>query len=241
MKLKTKIILTLTAVCLTILIALGAGLKEDNSKIVSYTVYTRKANIEFYWKDEKDEPFKSIRSLNSYVKKSGKKLKFAMNGGMYKSDYSPLGLFIQNGKTITPLNTRNAEGNFYMKPNGVFLIKENNEANIVETSQLRSFKNIRFATQSGPMLVINGAIHTAFKENSTNLYIRNGVGILADGKTVFAISKEPLNFYEFAQFFKKLGCKNALYLDGFVSRMYCPQENMHQTDGDFGVIIAERE
>lgn len=98
--------------------------------------------------------------------------------------------------------------------------------------------NIDFATQSGPMLVIDGKIHPAFKEGSTNLNVRNGVGILPDGTIIFALSKTEINFYDFAKYFQDLGCKNALYLDGFVSRMYLPEKKWIQTDGSFGVMIG---
>ena len=43
---------------------------------------------------------------------------------------------------------------------------------------------------------------------------------------IFAMLKKEMNFYEFAEYFKKLGCKNALYLDGFVSRTYLPEKNI---------------
>ena len=88
------------------------------------------------------------------------------------------------------------------------------------------------------MLLIDGEINTAFKQGSTNLNIRNGVGILPDGKVLFAISNTGVNFYDFAEYFKKAGCKNALYLDGFVSRLYLPSKKVTQTDGNFGVMIG---
>ena len=88
------------------------------------------------------------------------------------------------------------------------------------------------------MLLINGQIHPAFKKGSSNLNIRNGVGILPNNKVIFAMSKQEVNFYDFAQYFKNLGCKNALYLDGFVSRTYLPGKNWEQLDGNFGVIIG---
>jgi len=88
------------------------------------------------------------------------------------------------------------------------------------------------------MLVIDGQIHSAFKEGSTNLNIRNGVGILPNNKMIFAMSKKEVNFYDFANYFKNLGCKNALYLDGLISRTYLPAQNWTQTDGNFGVLIG---
>ena len=88
------------------------------------------------------------------------------------------------------------------------------------------------------MLLVDGEIHPAFHKSSANLNIRNGVGVLPNNKVVFAMSKEPISFYEFANYFKSLGCRNALYLDGLVSRTYLPEKNWVQTDGDFGVIIG---
>ena len=86
--------------------------------------------------------------------------------------------------------------------------------------------------------MIDGKIHSSFVEGSENTNIRNGIGILPNGKVVMAMSREKINFYDFASYFKKLGCKNALYLDGLVSRTYCPSQNWLQTDGNFGVIIG---
>jgi uncharacterized protein YigE (DUF2233 family) len=88
------------------------------------------------------------------------------------------------------------------------------------------------------MLVINGQIHPAFKQGSPNKNIRNGVGVLPDGTILFVLSKQAVNFYDLANYFKKLGCNNALYLDGFVSRAYLPDKNWLQLDGEFGVIFG---
>jgi uncharacterized protein YigE (DUF2233 family) len=55
------------------------------------------------------------------------------------------------------------------------------------------------------------------------------------------MSKKEVNLYEFAKYFKDAGCKNALYLDGFVSRTYLPEKDWIQIDGNFGVIIGVTE
>jgi len=36
-------------------------------------------------------------------------------------------------------------------------------------------------------------------------------------------------------------CRNALYLDGAISEMYCPVKGLNQTYGKFGVIIGVTE
>lgn len=205
---------------------------------VPYTVDVKNQDLRLYWKDGKGTILGSIAHLRTYVATQNRVLQFAMNGGMYMVNRAPLGLFIQDGKTITKLNTASADGNFYLKPNGVFYITDGKQAQVCTTLDFKDDGHIRFATQSGPMLLIDGGIHPKFKQGSSNLHIRNGVGILPDGKVLFAISKIPVNFYDFALYFKEAGCKNALYLDGAVSRMYLPEKNWLQTDGDFGVIIG---
>ncbi len=96
-----------------------------------------------------------------------------------------------------------------VEPNGVFYIATGNQAAVCTHRTLLS-EDVKFATQSGPMLLINGAVHPAFKKGSANLNIRNGVGILPDGRVLFAMSKETVNFYDFAQLFLGMGCRNAL-------------------------------
>ena len=148
------------------------------------------------------------------------------------------GFLSKTKKTLAVIDTADGNGNFYLKPNGVFYVTTDNISFVCKTINFLDNGSIKYATQSGPMLVIDGQIHPAFKDGSTNLNIRNGVGILPDNKVVFAMSKKEINFYDFAKYFQSLGCKNALYLDGFVSRAYLPEKKWAQTDGNFGVIIG---
>ncbi len=212
-------------------------LSTDNN-FLTYTTNPKQQEIKLYYKNDTNINFSSIQNLKSWLEKKNQKLIFAMNGGMYKADHSPQGLYIENNILLSPIDTSGGNGNFYLRPNGIFYITENNEAIICNTTNFPGVKNIKYATQSGPMLVIDGQIHPAFQSSSTNLNVRNGVGILPGGKVVFAMSVKPVNFYDFAMYFKTLGCKNALYLDGLVSRTFLPAQNWIQTDGDFGVMIG---
>lgn len=236
---KSKLLFILASILIAIsLAAFTIQLNTDNDTIISCTVDPAKQDIQLYWKNDKGVILKSIQNLKTFVESKNNRLVFAANAGMYKEDNSPLGLFIQNGKTLAPLNTRNASGNFYMKPNGIFYITTDNRAAVCETKDFANTATIKYATQSGPMLLSNGQIHSAFVKGSTNLNIRNGVGILPNNNIVFAMSKKEINFYDFAAYFQKLGCKNALYLDGFVSRTYLPEKYWLQEDGNFGVMIG---
>lgn len=237
----------ITFVILLIIATISVGFYQfgkpsnEDDRFVSYIVNPKKQNLEFFWKNEKDEHFKNAENLISWLKSKNKKLLFSTNGGMYKKDNSPQGLYVENTITKSDIDTSNGNGNFYLKPNGVFYLTTDKNPIICKTEDFVNNGMIKFATQSGPMLVIDGEIHTAFKKNSTNLNIRNGVGILPNNQIVFAISKKEINFYDFAEYFKNLGCKNALYLDGFISRTYLPEKNWKQIDGDFGVIIGVTE
>lgn len=239
MKGKGKIIVVSLLLLLTTgLIAFKTAQKSIDNQILAFVVDTKTQDLQLYWKNEKGETLKSIQNLKNYVERKNLTLTFAMNGGMFKKDFSPQGLFIQNKQTLAVLDTVEGNGNFYLRPNGVFYITNENNAIVCKTNDFKDNGKIQYATQSGPMLVIDGQIHTAFKYGSTNLNIRNGVGILPNNKIIFAMSKTEINFYDFAKYFQNLGCKNALYLDGFVSRAYLPEKKWTQSDGNFGVIIG---
>lgn len=232
-------ILTILLLLVTVgilVLAQRQNFKDD--QFVTFIVEPKKQDIKFYWKKDNQENFKSIQNLKNWLDKNHKKLLFAMNAGMYKMDNSPQGLFIENKKTKSPLDTASGHGNFYLKPNGIFYITVDNLPIIINTTNFIDNGKIKYATQSGPLLLIDGQLHPAFKESSTNLNIRNGVGILPDNKIIFAMSKKEINFYEFANYFKSQGCKTALYLDGLVSKTYLPEQNWIQTEGNFGVIIG---
>lgn len=215
--------------------------KEDFEPFVSHILNPQTQELKLYWKDPEGKRFATIGNLKKFIEGQGKKLIFAMNGGIYDPEFKPLGLLIQDQKRIFPLNVSHGEGNFYLQPNGVFYLTQGRNASILPTSDFIEDQTIDQALQSGPMLVIDGQINPAFQEGSKNVYVRNGVGILPDQQIIFAMSKKEMNFYDFARYFKELGCQDALYLDGFVSRTYVPEKNWKQTDGDFSVIIGAAE
>ena len=217
----------------------GAPVPQPENVFTDFFVNPKESRVEFFWKDENGNILRSIENLKNQVSKNGKRLRFAMNGGMYQEDNKPLGLFIQNRKTITPLNTRTGGGNFYLQPNGVFYLTSDRRAFIKQTHAFdNSEEKIEFATQSGPMLIVDGAINEQFKPDSNNINIRNGVCVTENGVILFSISRREINFYNFAEHFQQAGCRDALYLDGFVSRIFLPEKGVEQIDGDFGVIIG---
>lgn len=156
---------------------------------------------------------------------------WAMNGGMYHTDRRPVGLYIEDGVELAPIVTREGPGNFGLLPNGVLCLA-GGRASVVESRRFATERpDCTFATQSGPMLVIDGALHPRFLEDSDSLNVRNGVGVTSSGLLIAAISNEPVNFHRFGRFFRDvLKTPNALFLDGTISRLYAPELNRH----DFG-------
>jgi uncharacterized protein YigE (DUF2233 family) len=219
------------------LIVILSFTRSTKIDVLSYTVNPKSQNIQLFWKDDKGNILKSFNSLNQFVKSKQQSLLFACNAGMYTTEYGPVGLFIQNGKVLKSINKSNGKYNFTWKPNGVFYINNDKQAFVCETDAFKNNGKIKFATQSGPMLVINGKIHVGF-DKSTVKCVRNGVGILPDGKVLFAMSKSNVTFYEFAKYFLDLGCKNALCFDGAISKTYLPAQKWTNQDGQFGVMVG---
>lgn len=149
------------------------------------------------------------------------KLVLAMNAGMYHADMSPVGLYVENSVEIAALNRDDGFGNFFLKPNGVFFVLKDGNAGVLETdAYAEADLSPEYATQSGPMLVIDGVIHPRFLPDGTSKFIRNGVGVRADGKVVFAITRDRVSLGSFARLFRDVaGCENALFFDGAVSSL----------------------
>ena len=167
-------------------------------------------------------------------------LTFAMNAGMYHDDRSPVGHYVENGEELMRVIPNAGPGNFGLLPNGVFCIREG-RADVIETLRfVDEAPACRYATQSGPMLVIDGALHPRFLEDSTSRYVRNGVGTSADGtRVVFAISRNAVTFHEFGRLFRdELGLPQALYFDGNISRLYAPGIGRNDPGFNMGPIVG---
>jgi len=206
-----------------------------------YTVCTfdpRRDEIRTFWKDGDGVAYGSLQGLAKAMDAHGRKLVFAMNGGMYQPDLSPVGLYVEDGRELHRADTRGGSSNFRLKPNGVFYVADGG-AGVMETSKfLASGIKPRYATQSGPMLVIDGRIHPRIRPTGTSTKTRNGVGA-RDGAIVFAISEDPVTFHAFADLFRDaLNCPNALFLDGSISSLYAPDLHRADTLWPIGPIIG---
>ena len=232
------------AVALGLLLLSAGPPPAVDERIAFFTADPKKHDIRLHWKDAQGQVLGDLGRLITQEERAGRRLLCAMNGGMFDPQQAPVGLYVENGKELHSINkVTKGYGNFHLMPNGVFGIAGKDSAYVCTTPDQALVRNVRYATQSGPMLLVNGTINSAFKEGSANLNIRNGVGVKKDGTVVFAVSTEPVNFFDFAGFFRQQGCINALYLDGSISRTYLPPAGLDQRNGVLGVLIgvADRE
>ncbi len=236
-----KRILALILLCL--LPSLAAAECEDISyKSNSYTICRVQIgdDLRLWHSDQAGALYGGFYNILDDLKASGQTLGFAMNAGMYHQNRAPVGLFVENGQRRAPLADGGTFGNFGLKPNGVFCFDETRFA-VIETRAFdRKKPHCDYATQSGPMLVIDNKLHHRFLRHSDSRYIRNGVGVRKDGKeAIFAISNNPVNFHDFGSLFKDhLHTPNALYFDGKVSRLFAPELGRSDSGFALGVIVG---
>ena len=190
--------------------------------------------------DANGKPLKNFTNVRKLLDQ-GEAISFAMNAGMYHADYAPVGLLVIDGQEVSPIVTGGSNDNFGMLPNGVFCTGGQRPFQVIESRGFAQARpECRLATQSGPMLVIDGDLHPRFLVDSNSRYIRNGVGVSPDGQTAwFAISERPVTFHEFGRFFRDgLNVRDALYFDGSISRIYAPSVNRADFGRSLGPMIG---
>lgn len=244
----------LAAIALALIAALPAQARqcaEESVEGASYVVCAidpATADLRLFWKNEDGQPYRRFSSLAEAIGAEGRALAFAVNAGMYQSDFSPVGLHIEHGEELHPADTTVMDGpprqipNFYKRPNGVFFL-DHTGAGILPTDRfVEAAPEVAFATQSGPMLVIENELHPALIPGSTDRTRRSGVGVCEGGQVRFAISNGNVNFYDFALLFRdRLHCPNALFLDGGRGvGLYLPESgrNDFSWHGGYGPIFG---
>ena len=231
-------------VVLTLSIA-GQGLAAPEKRIVDGVTYqilhAPAASIRIIWKNHEGVQLRTFPAATKYLAADGLTVETLMNGGIFEPGGVPSGLLVQDGKELHPVNRNDGEGNFFLKPNGIFLIGSKGAA-VIRTDEypLKDVK-VQYAVQSGPLLLTHGKTHPQFNATSTSRLHRNGVGVTKHGEVVFVMTdfnspKFP-NLHEFAQLFRSLGCEDALFLDGDLSQMKSGADINNSTN-HFGSIIA---
>jgi uncharacterized protein YigE (DUF2233 family) len=197
--------------------------------------------IQLLWKSDDGQQLRTFPAASKFLKGKGIAVETLMNGGIFEPGGIPSGLLVQDGKEMNPVNRNKGEGNFFLQPNGIFLISDKAAA-VIRTDEYPQ-KNVivKQAVQSGPLLLRGGKVHSAFNANSTSELHRNGVGVSKTGEVVFVMtdfhSEKFVNLHQFAMLFKSLGCDDALFLDGDISQMRSGAD-MEKQSNSFGSIFA---
>ena len=209
----------------------------------AYTVCVldpQKHTVRLYWKKPDGTPYSYFSALPPNLEGGAGRLLFAINAGMFDADLKPVGLYVEQGRELVHVNTKSAKGNFHLKPNGIFYVSAGKAAVAETQGFLKHRPQADLATQSGPMLVIDGRLPPRFNRASTSLKFRDGVGVRADGEVIFAISQRAVSFDAFARLFRdELKCPNALFLDGgSASNLYAPSLNQPDNFVPLGPMLA---
>jgi uncharacterized protein YigE (DUF2233 family) len=194
--------------------------------------------------DGPDGPLRSLGALETQLGPRSRRLRFAMNAGMYGEDGNPIGLYVEDGGERRRINRQRGPGNFHMLPNGVFTVAADGRVAAVPSARYAPASRPRWATQSGPMLVIDGRLHPDIRDNGPSLHVRNGVGVDSADTAWFVISDGAVSFGRMARFFRDvLACRNALYFDGSVSSLWDRPAGRRDTYSRLGplVTVFERE
>jgi uncharacterized protein YigE (DUF2233 family) len=197
---------------------------HEGARFTVCEVDLRRQSTRLFWKRADGQDYSYLSKLPDTDAATGRKLQFAMNAGMYHPDYRPVGLYVEGRRELAKASTARGPGNFHLKPNGIFFAT-GDRAGVMETGAfLKQKVQADVATQSGPMLVIDGKLHPRFTPQGESRKGRNGVGVRDANTVFFAISEDEVSFGTFARLFRDaLKCPNALFLDGgSVPTLYIP-------------------
>ena len=188
---------------------------------ITYGIFQAKPEeVQLHWKDAEGNDYQSLTRLKNALEDSYN-VKMIMNAGIYSMNNVPAGLWIEQGKELNALNTKSGKGNFHVQPNGVFAIAGNKPYILTTAAYQKSKLKPDFALQSGPMLIIHGKMNSQFRASLESYHKRNAVCLTKQNELLFlmTIKGEP-NLYTLSQGLLKIGCHDALYLDGTISNWY---------------------
>ncbi|STJ31938.1 protein [Escherichia coli] len=176
-----RIFLTLTLLPLFAVAADDCALSDPTLTVQAYTVNPQTERVKMYWQKANGEAWGTLHALLADM---NSQVQMAMNGGIYDESYAPLGLYIENGQQKVALNLASGEGNFFIRPGGVFYVA-GDKVGIVRLDAFKTSKEIQFAVQSGPMLMENSVINPRIHPNVASRKFVTVLGLINMGMPCF--------------------------------------------------------
>ena len=201
------------------------------------------SRLHLFVDDARGQPVRTLRRAAELAAASGHRLVFAMNAGIYEPGLAPTGLAIEAGRELAPLNTRQGTGNFYAAPNGVFYVTASG-AMIARTTTFAAAapEGVRLATQSGPILLEDGAMPAAAVRPASGPSARRlkRNAVCADhGVATLVMVDSGVTLHELAVYLRdRVGCRNALYLDGAISQALDARSGRSDAGVPLGPILG---
>ncbi|OGV26538.1 MAG: hypothetical protein A3F18_01805 [Legionellales bacterium RIFCSPHIGHO2_12_FULL_37_14] len=151
----------------------------------------------------------------------------AINGGFFDANFRPLGLRIHKNIKYNSLKPVSWWGVFYI---------DNDKADILAQANFPNNKDVTFAIQSGPRLLINGEI-PPLKPGKDE---RTALGVNAQGEVFILVTEHnPISTHELAEIMQKppISALNALNLDGGSStQLYVNSPELHLDIHGFSMV-----
>ncbi len=187
----------------------------------------------------------SYRQAADALRHRGERMLLATNGGLF--DGGPIGLHVEDGRTVHALNldtmppTGQKPGNFYYLPNAVLYQDRTGNVAIRDARRMRGRESfVRDGAQSGPALLLDGAMHRVARPPNRGVAHRNRLAACVTGprELVIVFARQPTTFPQLARFLAGLGCRDAVFLDANVPGMYAPGERVDVPPQSFAGILT---
>lgn len=217
-----------------------AAYEFESSRFIVCTYDARRQDLRLFSRAPAGGYLRSFEAVQRELGPEAERVRFAMNAGMFNDAGAPIGLYVENGDEQKSISLTEGPGNFHLKPNGVFWQGQDGALHIdVSEDYAVAVPDARWATQSGPMLLIDGEMHPRIADDGASRFIRNGVGVRDPHTAYFVISTGFVSFGRFARFFRdELHCRDALFLDGTVSSLWAPSVGRDDDNHELGPIIV---
>ena len=92
----------------------------ESSRFIVCTYDARRQNMRLYSRAAAGGYLRGFEAVQRELGPEARRVRFAVNGGMFNDSGAPIGLYVQDGDEQKSISLTDGPGNFHLKPNGVF-------------------------------------------------------------------------------------------------------------------------